>query len=56
MSRVPDARNDIIGLPRHNLDRESKMARELKVNDILAKLEIETKIKEGAENLLEVGG
>ncbi|ANB11878.1 Tsc11p [Sugiyamaella lignohabitans] len=53
MSRVPDSRNEIIGLPHHRSgdDQRNNGSR---IDDILAKLEIEEKIKEGAENLLEV--
>lgn len=49
------ASNDIIRLPKQTLDLVTTGAdRSGRINDILGKLEIEGKIKEGAENLLQV--
>jgi rapamycin-insensitive companion of mTOR len=49
------ATNDIIRLPRQTSDSViNGVDKAGRISDILAKLEIESKIKEGAENLLQV--
>jgi hypothetical protein len=49
MARVPDAKpNDIIGLP------TAAKGKDARYNDLVAKLETENRIKDGAENLLQV--